>query len=111
MSGPCVALKVVCLARDAEALRELKRAAVGSEWELTPGATSLEEALEQIATFRAHVLVAAVDAPDLVERVRSTHPGLRMVLVRAGGEGAPDPLTVTVHGMDGVRAAITGRST
>ena len=109
MNGPCVALKVVCLARDAEALRELKRAAVGSEWELTPGATSLEEALEQVTTFRAHVLVVAVTAPELVGRVRDRYPGLRIVIVGAA-TGTTDPLTVTVESVDEVRGAITTRS-
>ena len=36
----CRALLVVCLAPDRDALMELKRATVGTEWELTPGATT-----------------------------------------------------------------------
>ena len=35
----CRALLVVCVAPDRDSLLELKRASVGTDWELTPGAT------------------------------------------------------------------------
>jgi sugar/nucleoside kinase (ribokinase family) len=108
--SPCVALKVVCLARDRESLLALKRAAVGSEWELTPGATSLGDAMEQLREFQAHVLVVHGVDGDVVARVRQAHPGVRIVLVAsATGAGDADPLTVSVQSVEGVRRAILPR--
>ena len=39
--SPCRPLQVVCAAPDRDALNALKRAAVGAEWELSPGAVAV----------------------------------------------------------------------
>jgi aspartate aminotransferase-like enzyme len=100
----CRAVKVLCVAVDDDALSALKRASVGAEWELAPGATSEDEALSQLATSRAHVLV--VDGGSfsgLLARAREAYPALRIVTT------AEDPeATVVVSSLDDVRPAILG---
>ena len=102
--NPCLALLLVCAAPDRDSLQALKRAALSVEWELTPGATTMEEALEQVADRGAHVLV--VEGIDgLAEEARRRFPSLRIVVL--DGAGAPeDALTVRVASLDDVRAAV-----
>jgi chemotaxis response regulator CheB len=57
MSIPCRAVRVLCAAGSPQRLAELKRAAVGVEWELVGGATSIEELERQVAEFRPDVIV------------------------------------------------------
>ena len=78
----CRAIKVLCVATDAEALSRLKRAVVAAEWELCSGATSERDALGQIDAERPHVLVAFGANERLVTRARERFPGMRIVVDR-----------------------------
>jgi len=53
----CRALTVLCAAPGRARMVELKRAAVAQEWELTGGATSVDELAAQVADLRPDVLV------------------------------------------------------
>ncbi|HEX6130219.1 MAG TPA: hypothetical protein VF044_00715 [Actinomycetota bacterium] len=85
----CRALTVLCVAPDAEALAELKRATVSGEWELAPGATDLRGALDQLDAARPHVLVAFGPFEELVALARERFPGMRVVTDR-DAPGATD---------------------
>jgi hypothetical protein len=102
----CRALQVVCVASDASSLQELKRATVSQDWELTPGATDVEEALAQVEDRRAHVLVAWGTFDDLVNRARERRPGLRIVTV--GKEPVEVAADVNVTSVEEVRDAVLG---
>jgi len=102
----CRALQVVCLAPDRDSLMELKRAAVGTEWELTPGATTADDAIAQAEDRGAHVLVAAGTAvAEAVARVRGRWPWMRVVVV---ADGPVEGATAVVGSLDEVRAAVKG---
>jgi hypothetical protein len=102
--NPCLALLVVCAAPDRESLQALKRASVSAEWELTPGATTAEDALAQVADRGAHVLVVwGIDG--LADEARRRFPGVRIVVLDGAGSAA-DPLTVRVASLEGVREAV-----
>ena len=100
----CRALTVLCVAPDADALAVLKRATVSASWELTPGATTVDEAMEQVLERRPYVLVLQGEWPGLAERARETLPWLRVVAV--DGSGAAD----AVAPLEGVRETIAGLS-
>jgi hypothetical protein len=100
----CRALVVVCVAPDRESLAELKRAAVGPEWELAPGATTAEDAVAQIEDRRGHILVVAGPAGEVVGRARERWPWLRIVVVGDDVAGA----TVVVATLTEVRDAVKG---
>jgi hypothetical protein len=102
----CRALLVVCVAPDRESLMELKRAAVGTDWELTPGATSAADAVAQVEDRGAHVLVVSGSAaPSVVAAVRERWPWMRIVAVAdAPVEGASS----VVASLEDVRAAVKG---
>ena len=100
----CRALKVLCVAGDASALGELKRATVSAEWELAPGATTEAEAIRQLHVERPHVLVVFGSFPSLVERALEAYPFLRVVSDRAV-VGA-----VTVASLEQVREAVESSS-
>jgi hypothetical protein len=78
----CRAVKVLCVAADAETLTALKRAAVSAEWELAPGALGEDDALARIESERPHVLVAFGPFERLAAQVRERHPGMRIVADR-----------------------------
>jgi hypothetical protein len=99
----CRALKVLCVAEDRGAVSALKRATVSAEWELTPGATSEEEALAQLESERPHVLVAFGDFEALVRKARASFPGIRIVVDRDVPEA-----TMVVRSADEVRAGVKG---
>ncbi len=101
----CRALIVACMAPDRESLAALKRAAVGTEWELTPGAVAAEEALAQIEQRGAHVLVVSGPAGDVAAAVRARWPWMRIVAV---GESPVPEATVTVGSLEEVRDAVRG---
>ena len=98
-------MRVVCAAPDASSLSALKRAAVGAEWELAPGATSLADTLAQLEDHHAQVLVVQ-GVPGLVAEARRRHPGLRIIVV--GSPGGDGDAAVVVSSPDGVRDAILG---
>jgi hypothetical protein len=102
----CRALLVVCVAPDRDSLMDLKRAVVATDWELTPGATTADEAVAQVGDRGAHVLVAAGGVvPDVVAAARERWPWLRIVAVsHEPVEGA----TAVVASLDDVRAAVKG---
>ncbi|HEU4354214.1 MAG TPA: hypothetical protein VFT27_01365 [Actinomycetota bacterium] len=97
----CRALKVLCVAEDAEALAALKRATVSAEWELTPGATSREDALAQLERERPQVVVAFGDQGRFVAAARKAYPALRIVTDR-DLPGA----TVVAISLDEIRGAL-----
>jgi hypothetical protein len=101
----CRALKVVCVAAGAPSLGALKRAAVGSDWELTPGATSAPEALAQIGEG-AHVLVTWGSFAELVRAARERYPGMRIVWVGRGEEVAE--ANASIRSLGEIRDAIRG---
>jgi hypothetical protein len=75
----CRALKVLCVAPDAEALAALKRATVSASWELCPGATDLRGALDQIDVERPQYLVVFGPFEELVRLVADRFPGMRVL--------------------------------
>ena len=78
----CRALKVLCVAADADSMRALKAAAVSADWELSAGATDASAALDQIDAERPHVLVVFGPFEPLVAMVRERFPGMRIVTDR-----------------------------
>jgi hypothetical protein len=78
----CRAVKVMCVAPDDVSLAALKRASVGAAWELTPGATELRSALDQIDVERPHALVVFGPFERLVALASERFPGLRIVTDR-----------------------------
>ncbi|CAN5676547.1 hypothetical protein BH18ACT17_BH18ACT17_02940 [soil metagenome] len=80
--GVCRALLVLCVAEDRNSLAALKNETVSAEWELTPGATDMRSALDQIDAERPHVLVAFGDQAELVGIVRDRFPAMRIVTDR-----------------------------
>jgi len=97
----CRALKVLCVAADAEALDALKRATVSAEWELSPGATTEAEALVQLREERPHLVVVFGDFGHFVARARDAFPSLRIVADR-DVPGA----TAVATSLDEVRGAL-----
>jgi hypothetical protein len=78
----CRALKVLCVAEDADRLAELKRAAVSAGWELSSGATSEEEALAELDSERPDVVVVFGDFGGFVATALDRFPHLRVVADR-----------------------------
>jgi hypothetical protein len=78
----CRAVKVLCVATDAEQLSALQRATVSAEWELAAGATDEAGAFAQIDAERPHVLVAFGPFEALVRLTRERFPGMRIVADR-----------------------------
>jgi len=102
----CRALLIVCVALDRDSLVELKRATVGTDWELTPGATSVPDAVAQIEDRSAHVLVVAgALASDVVAAVRERWAWLRVVAV---SDEPVEGASVVVESLDDVRDAVKG---
>lgn len=99
----CRALKVLCVASDAEALAALKRASVSADWELAPGATTEAEALAQLDEERPHFVVAFGDFESFVTEARASHPLLRIVADR-DLPGA----TAVATSLEEVRGALKG---
>jgi len=97
---------VLCIAPDAESLSALRRASVGAEWELVPGASSIEEALRILEERHPHVVVAQGPPVGLIEAIRARVPYIRIVVVGERAEGAD----ATVGSLEEVRDAIMGRS-
>jgi hypothetical protein len=73
---------VLCVAPDREQLVALKRAVVAAEWELTPGATDLRAALDQIDAERPHAMVVVGPFEELVVMVAERFPGMQIVADR-----------------------------
>jgi hypothetical protein len=100
----CRALRVLCAALDWTRLGELKRATVGVEWELSGGATSLDELAAQVADLRPDVVVVdGTLGPDAVARAREAKPGVRVVSIGPLPEADQEAAS-----LDEVRAAILG---
>jgi hypothetical protein len=102
----CRALQVVCVAPDRESLIELKRATVGTDWELTPGATSAADAVAQVEDRKAHVLVVSGPlAAEVIAAVRERWQWMRVIAVADGGV---DGASTVVASLGEVRAAVKG---
>ena len=104
--SPCRPLQVVCAAPDRESLSALKRAAVGAEWELSQGATSAPDALDQLEDHHAKVLVVREPVPGLVAEARRRFASIRVVCVGRPQEGEAD---VVVDSLAEVRAVVWSR--
>ena len=98
----CRAVKVLCVAEDAESLRSLKQAVVAAEWELCHGATDTSGALDQIDVERPHAVVAFGAFEALVRLVAERFPGMRIVTDRK----TDVPTAVVVKDMSEARAAL-----
>ena len=66
----CRSLQVLCVAGGRPSLQALKRAAVAQEWELTPGATTMKEALDQLDERKPHATEVGVRRPTKPPRDR-----------------------------------------
>jgi len=99
----CRALKVLCVAEDADSLSALRSAAVSAEWELTPGATSVPDAIALVDAERPHVVVAFGPFEQLTTLLRERFPGMRIVADR-DLPGA----SVIVSGPEEIREAVKG---
>lgn len=100
----CRALTILCAAMDRTRLGELKRASVAVEWELSGGATSLDELAAQVADLRPDVVVVdGALGPDAVSRAREAKPGVRVVSVGPLPEADEEAAS-----LEEVRAAILG---
>ena len=97
----CRALKVLVVASDDESLRMLRGSAVSAEWELTPGATTVEDAIAIVDAERPHVVVAFGPFEPLTVLLRERFPGMRIVADR-DLPGA----SVVVSGPQEVREAV-----
>jgi len=75
-------VKVLCVATDEDALVRLRRASVGAEWELVPGAIDLRGALDQLDVERPHALVAFGPFAELVALAAERFPGMRIITDR-----------------------------
>jgi hypothetical protein len=78
----CRAVKVLCVAEDADRLRAVKQAVVAAEWELTAGATDTAAVLDQIDVERPHAMVVFGPFDELVSLVADRFPGIRIVADR-----------------------------
>jgi hypothetical protein len=78
----CRAMKVLCVATDAESLTALRHATTAAEWELTPGATNETDALGLVDAERPQAVVAFGPYDRLVELVREGFPAIRIVTDR-----------------------------
>lgn len=99
----CRALKVLCVAEDDDGLRALKLASVGASWELAPGATDAQAALDQMGAGRPHIMVLSGDYGALIAQARERYPGLRVIADRP-----LDGADVVVDALDQVRDSILG---
>lgn len=70
---------MLCVAEDAGALDDLRRATVSADWELAPGATAEDEAMRQLHAERPHVLVVFGPFSGLIERAVEAYPFLRVI--------------------------------
>jgi DNA-binding NarL/FixJ family response regulator len=103
-SANCRALKVLCAASSPGRLDEIRRAAVGVEWELVGGASSLEELVDQLAEVRPNVVV--IDSglgPEAAARARQVLPRARIVSI-----GELPGVDAVAPSVDDVRSAILG---
>jgi hypothetical protein len=95
---------VLCVAPDAEQLATLRRAVVAAEWELTPGATDLRGALDQLDAERPHYLVAVGPFEELVALAAERFPGMWILTDRPmSGSG------VVIESVRDARAALRGQ--
>ena len=78
----CRAVKVLCVATDAEALEALRHQTTATEWELTPGATNEADALGLIDSERPHTMVAFGGFERLVALARDRFPAMRILTDR-----------------------------
>jgi hypothetical protein len=78
---------------------------VGAEWELSAGAMSTDEALEQLEDHHAFCLVVRAPMPGLVDAARRRFPRVRIVVVGVEPAAGAD---VALPSVDGLRDAIEG---
>lgn len=78
----CRAMRVLCVAIDAESLTALRLATTAAEWELTPGAMNETDALAVIDAERPQALVAFGPYERLIGLARERFPAMRIVTDR-----------------------------
>jgi chemotaxis response regulator CheB len=104
MTTPCRAVRVLCAAGSPHRLAELKRAAVGVEWELVGGATSVQELESQVAEFLPDVIVIDESlGSESAAAARLAAPRARII-----GVGTLAGVDSTASAEQDVRAAILG---
>jgi hypothetical protein len=101
----CRSLQILCVASGRPSLQALKKAAVAQEWELTPGATDVTEALDQLDVRKAHVLITWGHFAGLVREARDRYPTLRIISI---GKTPIPEADVNLPSIKGVRDAIMG---
>jgi hypothetical protein len=107
----CRGMRVLCAASGEERLGALKRAAVGTEWELVGGAATPGQLLDQILGRKPDIVV--VDAglwPEVKAALGRRAPSVRVVVVAEPGRGPAKGTEEAeeVASLEGVRAAILG---
>lgn len=98
----CRAVKVLCVADDEASLDALRRATIGAEWELTPGATNETDALAVIDAERPQSIVVFGEHDGFVALVRERFPAMRIVTDRET-EGA----SAVARSLDDVRDVLS----
>jgi chemotaxis response regulator CheB len=98
----CRSLRVLCAASDPARLEELRRAVVGTHWELVGGASSVGDLRGQVEEWRPDVVVLdqALGKPGL-EVVRQVSPSPRVV-----GVGSVPGADAEASTLEEVRLAI-----
>ncbi len=102
-SSNCRALTVLCAAPGRDRLTALKRAAVGAEWELVGGATTIEELAGQLQEWRPNIVVLDGLGPGAVARVREVLPTARVISLDDG-----DGADAVAGSLEEVRSAVLG---
>jgi DNA-binding NarL/FixJ family response regulator len=100
----CRSLRVLCAAAGLERLDELRRATVGTHWELVGGAASLEALEDQVAEWQPDVVVVDGGLGErAVEAVRRIRPSIRIVAL-----GTISGADAEAASREDVRATILG---
>jgi DNA-binding NarL/FixJ family response regulator len=108
----CRALKVLCAAPNPARLLELKRAAVSAQWELSGGATALDELVNQADGSAPDVVVIDIGlGSDAAVRLRERRPAARIISVGGPMDGADawaeiDALRQTIMGVPPVAGPV-----
>jgi AmiR/NasT family two-component response regulator len=100
----CRSLRVLCAASDPARLEELRRAVVGTQWELVGGAASIRDLRQQVEEWRPDVVV--MDHPlgsKGLAAIRRASSSARIVAV-----GAVPGADAEASNLEDVRPAIRG---
>jgi DNA-binding NarL/FixJ family response regulator len=104
----CFAVRIVVAAPTRERRMELRRAAVGAEWEVVADADTAEQAVAKVRALRAQILVvdAAISGPrplEMTAQLASLRPRVFLVGV---GEVASADASVAEDGLTDLRGVL-----